>query len=124
MPVPLILLLAEDDAPLRGLLVGALRRDGYVVHEAGDGQQLLTIASALQCSPDLVISDVQMPFVTGPKAVAILRQGGMDSPVILITAFAGDDTRAMAVSLGDCELMEKPIDLGELRAHVRQRLKR
>lgn len=121
---PPILILAEDDAALRGLIARSLRREGYVVHEAENGQELLSIGSGLEVTADLVVSDVQMPYLSGPKAVVGLRGGGLECPVILITAFGGDEARAAAQTLGNCVVMEKPVDLTALKALVKEQLAR
>jgi DNA-binding response OmpR family regulator len=121
-PSPTILLLAEDDAALRGLIARSLRRQGYDVLEASDGQELLVLAQGLEPPPALVVSDVQMPLFSGPQALAELRAGGLECPLILITAFGGAEARAAADTLGACVVMEKPVDLAALEAQVRRML--
>lgn len=115
---PPILILAEDDEALRGLIARSLRREGYVVHEAVDGRELLCIGAGLEVSADLVVSDVQMPHLSGPKALAELRAGGLSCPIVLITSFGGVEARAAAKTLGSCFVMEKPVDLAALSALV------
>lgn len=119
---PMVLLLAEDDDALRALLLRALRREGYTVIEASDGQQLLDLASAAASRPDLVVSDVQMPRLSGTDALRKLRRTGLACPVIFITAFGVSDAHRDVVALGDCTIMEKPVDLIELTTLVRERL--
>jgi DNA-binding response OmpR family regulator len=124
LTAPPILILAEDDAALRTLIARSLRREGYVVHEAEDGQALLSLGSGQGIAADLVVSDVQMPHLSGPRAVEGLRAGGLECPVILITAFGGDEARAAARTLGSCVVMEKPVDLAVLKALVKEQLER
>lgn len=121
-PGALVLILAEDDADLRALVSRALRREGYTVFEAADGEELLLLATGLEQAPDLVVSDVQMPLLSGPKALARLRAAGLKCPIILITAFGGEEARAAAQQLGRCVVLDKPLDLGELKAAVQERL--
>jgi CheY-like chemotaxis protein len=115
-------LLAEDDGPLRALLVGVLQGDGYEVVEAKDGLELLAnIESSLVGDERplfVVVADVHMPGLTGLDVLAILRCSFVAAPVILITAFGDDDTRAEAWELGASAVFDKPFELEELRAAV------
>jgi len=98
-----LVLLAEDDAEFRRLLVSVLEEAGYEVVEAEDGLALLaTIEDTLTVRrerPDafLVVADVRMPGLTGLDVLAILRCANWATPVILITAF-GDEANAQAKS--------------------------
>ena len=126
-------LLAEDDTALRHLLAETLRGNGYEVSEIPDGGRLLVrVAQEVQgrgvlderrgSAPepiDLIISDVRMPVCTGLQIVEALRQVHRKTPVILITAFADDATRAKAEGLG-AVLFDKPVDLDELMEVVAQ----
>lgn len=118
------LLLADDDAAMRGLLARALRRAGYDVVEACSGSELLErLASGLLSEPplkfDLIISDVRMPGFDGLYVLASLRQLSVETPVILITAFGTTATHAAAAHLGAFALLDKPFDVDDLMALVR-----
>ncbi|MEZ4220074.1 MAG: response regulator [Polyangiaceae bacterium] len=120
---PACVLLAEDDAELRSLLVRALRRDGYRVVESKDGSELLdTLArdlaqrGALE-GVDLIISDIRMPGYTGLNVLCGLRQAGMEVPFIVMTGFGDDDTLSRAYALGASCVLTKPFDSETLR-HV------
>ncbi len=119
---PPCVLVAEDDAEMRRLVVEALRRDGYDVREARDGGELLGAASQ-SAEVDLIVSDVRMPAFTGMQILAALRDGGSTVPVILMTAFGDDDTRARAETLGAI-LFDKPFALDDLRTAVMNMLPR
>jgi CheY-like chemotaxis protein len=80
-----LVLVAEDDAPIRGALSCWLEDEGYRVHCAADGQEALEMVASV--TPDLVLSDVQMPNVDGPELVRRLRDRGQDIPVVLISAW-------------------------------------
>jgi CheY-like chemotaxis protein len=56
-----------------------------------------------------------MAGVTGLDLLASVRERGWQNPVVLVSAFADDETRARARALGATALLEKPIDLGRLR---------
>lgn len=115
-------LLAEDDGPLRALIAGVLEGDGYEVVEAKDGLELLANIEAALVGDQrpffVVVADVHMPGLTGLDVLAILRCSFVAAPVILITAFGDDDTRAEAWELGASAVFDKPFELEELRAAV------
>jgi len=117
-------LVAEDDATLRGVIAAVLRGDGYEVVEAADGLALLDlIETALtkrreRSEAFLVIADINMPGLTGLDVLAILRCAFAITPVILITAFGDDETRAEARELGAAGVLDKPFSIDALRAAV------
>jgi CheY-like chemotaxis protein len=115
------LLVAEDDAVLRTLIVQTLREDGYTVVEVADGEQLLAAieSSGRQGEVAVVVSDVCMPHLDGLDVLAALRCAAWRTPVVLMTAFGEEAIRAEARELG-AALLEKPFDLEALRAAVRR----
>ncbi len=119
-----LVLLAEDDAEFRRLLVSVLKEDGYEVVEAEDGLALLaTIEDTLTVRrerPDafLVVADVRMPGLTGLDVLAILRCANWATPVILITAFGDEATHAEGRELGAVAVFDKPFNVAQLRAAV------
>jgi DNA-binding response OmpR family regulator len=125
---PARIVVAEDDADMRGLLAEALRKDGHDVIEAADGQRLLVaVVSAgfreTTRPVDLVVSDIRMPLGSGLDILQALRAARWTNPVILMTAFGDDETRARAEALG-ARLVDKPFELRALRAAVRELLPR
>jgi len=116
-------LLAEDDDELRRVIAETLRADGYEVVEAADGLELLDEieASIRQWRRDrfaLIVTDVRMPELSGLDVLAALHCAAWRTPVILITAFPSDETRAEALELGAARVLAKPIDMEDLRAAV------
>lgn len=120
-------LVADDDADMRDLLVGALRSDGFNVSEAKDGGELISMLVATTAkdgspiAPDLVVTDVQMPGATGLRILSHVRRAHPTVPVILITAFGSAELHAQAKRLGAATVLDKPLDLAELR-RLAQRL--
>ncbi len=102
-----------------------LSADGYDVREASDGGRLLIAMTAHLREPDeaidLVISDIRMPVCTGMEILEGLRLAHRRIPVILMTAFGDDETRATAQRLGAI-LLDKPFALEDLREAVRTSL--
>ena len=126
---PFRILLAEDDAEMRGIVAEAFRGDGYEVVEMPDGGRLLVnIAARLKSgsgadSLDLIVSDIRMPICTGLQILAALRDAHWHTPVILMTAFGDDATRKHAEML-NAVLFDKPFDVDDLRTAVANLLPR
>ncbi|MBM7113487.1 response regulator [[Archangium] primigenium] len=125
-PRPLRILLAEDDEDMRALLTLTLARAGYAVVALEDGYELADYVSLTQVcggplrAPDLILSDIRMPGRTGLEVLAQLHAAGLSCPVILLSSFADEETRAEARRLGVSAFLDKPVDLDVLRATVRE----
>ena len=117
------ILVADDDPDMRGLVASALRQGGYEVIEARTGMEVIDhIAPTVWTRRDgfkAIVSDVRMPELTGLDLLAALRCTKLDTPVVLMTAFGDEDVRAEARSFGATAVLEKPFDLDELHAAVR-----
>lgn len=114
------ILVIEDEPVMRELLRLHLSSAGYVVETAEDA---ITAGYALlNHRPDLVISDVEMPHMSGLDLLAALRaeEKLADIPIIFLTSFG--EGEALARSLGALEYLGKPIRLDELLAAVRRHL--
>ena len=117
-----LVVIAEDNAELRGLLAGALEHDGYRVAQAATGERLVALVEQLVRSgeaPRLVVTDVRMPIVGGLDAARALHQAGHRVPLIFMTAYSDAWTRAHAAELG-AVLLDKPLTLETLRRAVRR----
>ena len=117
-------ILADDDHELRAALAFALRRDGYEVLEASDGAELWALLVAelrdeYVRRPGVVISDIRMPGATGLQILAALRAHNQSIPVVLTTAFGSAEIHDESDRLGAQLLLDKPIDLSDLRTVVR-----
>ena len=121
---PRRLLVAEDDREFRGLLTAALRSDGYEIVEVATGFELLdalmtfSTSNANGRSFDLVISDVRMPGLNGITALARLGGGHKAPPVVFVTAFGDDEVHEQARQVGAIDVLDKPLDMDDLRAFV------
>lgn len=108
--------LAEDDAEMRRLLVCALERRGLTVLEAGSGTALLERLAELDSVgglPQLMVCDVRMPGLSGFGVIQATRLRGWTIPSLLITAFPDEETLTMAESLGVAQVFAKPFDMGD-----------
>jgi CheY-like chemotaxis protein len=94
------ILLVEDDKSLREIYGVRLMAEGYEIVSAGDGEEAL--AMAIKERPNLIVSDVMMPKISGFDMLDILRSTTetKDVKVIMMTALSSDDQRARGESLG------------------------
>jgi DNA-binding response OmpR family regulator len=119
------ILLVEDDAEMRAMVASCLRRDGYTVIEAADGDGALdwlgpgVLEGELERTPDLIVSDIRLPYFSGLDILEGLSIAATPVPVILITGFGDDETHAKARELGARCVLDKPFDLVVLRGAVR-----
>lgn len=104
----------------RGLVADTMRRDGYQVLAVSDGGHLLG-QLAFGGEVDLVISDIRMPMLSGTTVLGSVRSARATLPVILMTAFSDDATRALAEELG-ATLLDKPFTVDDLRKAVQHLL--
>lgn len=117
-----LVVIAEDNAELRGLLAVALERDGYRVAQAATGEGLVALVEELVRAGEalrLVVTDVRMPIVGGLDAARALHHAGHRVPLIFMTAYSDSWTRARAAELG-AVLLDKPLTLETLRRAVRR----
>jgi DNA-binding response OmpR family regulator len=113
-------LVAEDDHEMNVVLTEALAADGHEIVPVESGSEALPIM--LGCgapAPDAAVLDVRMPGFSGLQVLAALRRSGASLPVIMITAFGDEAVHREAYSLGAVQVFDKPFDVDELRAAVR-----
>lgn len=119
------ILLIEDDPDLAGLIQFRLGREGYEVRHIADGEQgLAEIASGER--PDLVVTDVMMPFHSGFEIVAAIRakEDWADVPVIMLTNMANEKDVLRGLRIGASEYLTKPFRPSELVARIHKMLGR
>ncbi|HJV61605.1 MAG TPA: ATP-binding protein, partial [Albitalea sp.] len=116
-------LIADDSASNRAVLVEALRQLDFEVDEAADGAQ--AVLRALLGHPDLVIMDIVMPVMDGIDATRAVRDsaGLSHIPVIACSGSADDGMRAACRAAGANGFLSKPVDLDELLELIRQCLR-
>jgi CheY-like chemotaxis protein len=82
-------LVVDDEEPLRRVVRRALESDGCAVLEASDGEAALRLMQELEIPPDLVLTDLRMPRVSGRELAEVLSVFRPGLPVIAMTGFAG-----------------------------------
>jgi two-component system response regulator CpxR len=115
------ILLVDDDAELASLLSEFLRREGFTVDAAHEGNRGLE--KALQPGIDLVVLDVMLPGIDGFEILKRLRQKSK-VPVLMLTARGEDVDRIVGLELGADDYLAKPFNPRELAARIRAILRR
>ena len=119
---PMTVLVADDDDDMRSLVADTFRSDGYTVIEARDGTELLDLLEHAfddpRALPDVVVTDVLMPHLSGLGVLDALQRAHLHFPVILMTALADESVHTVARRLGALGVLHKPFDVDDLRTAV------
>ena len=115
------IVVAEDDRRVRESLERALRLEGYEVVAVGDGAAALRAHQTRQ--PDLMVLDVSMPNADGLSVCRMLREGGCETQILMLTARHEVGDRVAGLDAGADDYLVKPFALEELLARVRARLR-
>ena len=116
------ILVVEDDASLRRLMVAALKQNGYEAFTANDGLEALDVLE--KTNIDLIISDIMMPNMDGYELTRQLRKADFDLPIIMVTAKETFQDKAKGFEVGVDDYMVKPIDINEMILRVAAVLRR
>ncbi len=116
------ILVVDDENSLRDMLSILLQREGYLVDQAEDGA--VAFARIQENHYDLIISDIQMPRVTGIELLRQLRDQDNDVTVMMITAFSSTEEAVEAMKLGAYDYITKPFKNDEIRLVIKNALER
>jgi len=116
------ILLIEDEPGLVLTLKDRLTREGYEVDSAQEGNQGL--ASAMRGQADLIILDLMMPGRSGLDICRDLRQKGIETPILMLTARGQTVDKVLGLKLGADDYMTKPFEMPELLARVEVLMRR
>jgi two-component system response regulator MprA len=114
-------LIADDEAAVRDALGRVLVHEGYEVESASRGDEALEQALA---GVDLVLLDVLMPEPDGLEVCRVLRQRGVQTPILMLTARGDTSDRVAGLDAGADDYLAKPFELDELLARIRALLRR
>jgi DNA-binding response OmpR family regulator len=116
------ILIVEDEPALMVGLKDNFEDLGFSVLCAADGQKGLTLA--VDSRPDLVLLDVMLPRVNGFEVCRVIREQGLDMPIIMLTAKGQQEDIILGLNLGADDYVVKPFQIGELVARVNAFLRR
>ena len=116
------ILLVEDEPNLRRTLTDLLRSDGYLVENSGDGVEGQELATK---NPfDLIILDVMLPSRDGFEVCRRLRENGVNTPVLMLTARNELNNKVQGFKAGGDDYLTKPFETPELEARIEALLRR
>jgi DNA-binding response OmpR family regulator len=118
------MLVADDEEDIRALVAFRLKRAGYEVITAADGEEALLLATTRL--PDLAVLDMMMPKATGLEVTRSMREQATtkDIPVILLTARAQEADVARGFEAGANDYVKKPFSPQDLQTRVQALLER
>jgi len=115
------LLIVDDDQDLRGAIAEQLQDEGFTVVEAptaGDGLRL-----AREAKPDVILLDVDLPDMDGRDALKRMRQEGVTTPVIMLTAADTEEDTVKGIDSGAAVYLTKPYRFAVLLSYIRGQLR-
>ena len=115
-----VVLLVEDEAPVRAFASRALRLRGYTVLEAEHGEQALSVLEDQSLTVDVAVTDVIMPGMNGPEWVRRALQTRPDMRVVFVSGYPEDAFEGEDEGIEGAVFLPKPFSLGDLTATVQQ----
>ena len=116
------ILVVEDELKMAGLLLRGLQEEGHAVDLARTGDDALWMARATEY--DAVVLDLMLPGIDGIEVCRRLRDGGVWSPVLMLTARDGVEDRVAGLDAGADDYLPKPFSFAELLARLRALVRR
>ncbi len=117
-----VVLLVEDEAPVRSFAAKALRMQGYEVIEASDAEEALRILDDPALHVDVFVTDVIMPGKDGPTWVKEALKRRPDTRVIFVSGYAEESFSRQQAEIGNSVFLPKPFSLGDLADRVRRQM--
>ncbi len=116
------ILLVEDEAPLRETLAARLKREGYAVDTASDGEEAMFLGKEVPF--DVAIIDLGLPKMTGLELIEKLRGLGQKYPILILTARASWQDKVEGLKTGADDYLVKPFHVEELLARINALMRR
>jgi DNA-binding response OmpR family regulator len=124
---PAVVMVADDDDEFRASVVEVLRMGGHATIEARDGEELLELLEVIDLleddatgvRPEVLITDVKMPKLSGLGVLEALRGVRLNLAVLVLTALSDESIETVARRLGACGVLHKPLQPDVLLAAVR-----
>ncbi len=116
------ILVVEDDRTIRDFVVQGLKEAGFAVDAASDGDEGLGFA--ISESYDAAVIDIMLPGIDGLKLISEMRQRGIATPVIILSAKRSVEDRVKGLETGSDDYLVKPFAFSELLARVQALIRR
>jgi CheY-like chemotaxis protein len=114
------ILVVEDAAAVRAFTVRSLRRNGYTVLEASDGQEALGVAREFPDEIHLIVTDVVMPGMSGEELVSIIRMARPSIKALYVSGYPGGFLAQHGVLDSGIIFLQKPFTTEDLASKVRE----
>ena len=115
------ILIVDDEAPIRDILVYNLEKEGYQTIEASDG--VTAVNMALEQKPDLILLDIMLPKLDGLSVCKRIKNS-LNIPILMLTAKDGEIDKILGLELGADDYITKPFSVRELVARVKANLRK
>lgn len=119
---PVRALVVDDEPALCDILAMALRHDGWQVETALNGHDALRAARTT--APDVIVLDIMLPDIEGISLLQRMREGGVEAPVLFLTAKDSLEDRLQGLDAGGDDYVTKPFNLGEVVARLQGLVRR
>ncbi|HNP20829.1 MAG TPA: response regulator [Panacibacter sp.] len=111
------ILIAEDDPIMSAMIQKQLEKESYELSMNKDARDALESLNNFE--PDLIITDILMPFTSGLEFIGIIRSSGIKTPILVLSAMDQESTVLEALSLGANDFITKPFKSNELSSRVK-----
>ena len=113
------ILVAEDEMIMLKTIELRLKKDGHEIITCSDGREAIEKIAAT--NPDLIITDIMMPFASGLEIIeAVKKNGGKQAKIIVLSAMGQENVVLEAFQLGADDFITKPFSLNELSMRVKR----
>ncbi|CAG9620913.1 response regulator transcription factor [Sutcliffiella rhizosphaerae] len=111
------ILLIEDEEELSTIIDRGLRKSGYAVDKAYDGEEALNYYTVN--SYDVIILDLNIPEIDGFKVLRYIRENDKETKILILSARSAIEDRVKGLDMGANDYLSKPFDFLELQARIR-----
>ena len=112
------IIVAEDEPLMQKTIALRLKKDGHEVITTDNGREALALIDTE--NPDLVITDIMMPYASGLEIVGTVKSSGRKLPIIVLTAMGQENVVLEAFQLGADDFIAKPFSPNELSMRVKR----
>jgi two-component system response regulator VicR len=116
------ILIVDDEKAIVDILSFNLKKEGYDILAAYDGETALTLFDGL--TPDLILLDVMLPKLSGFEVCTAIRKTDYRTPIIMLTAREEETDKVLGLELGADDYITKPFSIREVLARVKANIRR